>query len=193
LAAAGLFLFLIPSNCAAVHWRSLGNLVLYGGEKGGVPKMKGIIVFDTSHGNTRKIAEIISETLKESGTEGDLFYAKDVKKLSAKEYDFLILGSPTKFWTMTLAMRRFLGKVKRKEWANKPFAAFDTEDAENIERKRGSAGEKIAEKLTRKQMKQLLPVLKAVVLGWKGPLQEGEIERTKQYAREFATKLRQGS
>jgi menaquinone-dependent protoporphyrinogen IX oxidase len=154
--------------------------------------MKGIVVFDTSHGNTKKIAETISETLKDSGIAVDTFYVKDVKKLSAKEYDFLILGSPTKYWTMTLAMRRFLGKVKSKEWANKPFAAFDTEDPANIEKKRGSAAEKIADKLTHKQMKQQLPVLKAIVLGWTGPLQEGEIERTKGYARELAAKLKQG-
>jgi len=83
-----------------------------------------------------------------------------------------------------------LGKVKSKEWMNKPFAAFDTENPENIERKEGSAAEKIAEKLREKQMKQLLPVLKAVVLGMKGPLQEGEIERTKDYARELAIRLK---
>jgi len=82
--------------------------------------------------------------------------------------------------------------VKSKEWVNKPFAAFDTENPENIERKEGSAGEKIAAKLREKQMDQLLPVLKAVVLGWKGPLQEGEIERTKDYAREVALKLKRG-
>jgi len=39
-------------------------------------------------------------------------------------------------------------------------------------------------------MDQLLPVLKAVVLGRKGPLREGEIERTKEYARELAIKLK---
>jgi hypothetical protein len=73
---------------------------------------------------------------------------------------------------------------------NKPFAAFDTENPENIEREEGSAAEKIAEKLRERQMNQLLPVLKAVVLGWKGPLQEGEIERVKEYARELAIKLK---
>jgi menaquinone-dependent protoporphyrinogen IX oxidase len=160
--------------------------------KSGGLKMKGIVVFDTSHGNTKTIAETISETLKESGIAVDTFRVKDVKKLGTKEYDFLVIGSPTKYWTMTLAMRRFLGKVKSKEWVNKPFAAFDTEDPENIEKKRGSAAEKIAKKLTEKQMKQLLPVLKAVVLGWKGPLQEGEIERAKGYASELAAKLKQG-
>jgi menaquinone-dependent protoporphyrinogen IX oxidase len=159
--------------------------------KSGGLKMKGIVVYDTSYGNTKTIAETISETLKESGIAVDTFYVKDVKKLSAKDYDFLVLGSPTKFWTMSLTVKGFLGKVKSKEWVNKPFAAFDTEDPENIERKRGSAAEKIAEKLREKQMNQLLPVLKAVVLGWKGPLQEGEIERTKEYARELAIKLKQ--
>jgi menaquinone-dependent protoporphyrinogen IX oxidase len=154
--------------------------------------MKGIVVFDTSYGNTKRIAETISETLKESGIQVDVFYVKEVKKLSVKDYDFLVLGSPTKFGTMSFAIRFFLGKVKREEWMNKPFAAFDTENPENIEREEGSAAEKIAEKLKEKQMNQLLPVLKAVVLGWKGPLQEGEIERVKEYAGELAVILKKG-
>jgi len=152
--------------------------------------MKGIVIFDTSYGNTRTIAETISESLKESGMEVDIFYVKDVKKLSAKDYDFLVLGSPTKFGTMSFTVKGFLGKVKNKEWMNRPFAAFDTENPENIERNEGSAAEKIAEKLKEKQMNQLLPVLKAVVLGWKGPLQEGEIERAKEYTRKLATELK---
>jgi menaquinone-dependent protoporphyrinogen IX oxidase len=159
--------------------------------------MKGIVVYDTSYGNTKKIAEIIVETLKESGIEVDLFYVKDVKKLSAKDYDFIVLGSPTKFGTMSFAVRGFLGKVKSEEWMNKPFAAFDTENPENIERasaenKKWSAAEKIAEKLKDKRMNQLLPVLKAVVFGQKGPLKEGEIERAKDYASELAVILKIG-
>ena len=152
--------------------------------------MKGIVVFDTSYGNTKTIAETISETLKESGIEVDAFYVKDIKKLSARDYNFLVLGSPTKFGTMSFTVKGFLGKVKSEEWMNKPFAAFDTENPENIERKEGSAAEKIAERLRANQMNQLLPVLKAVVLGWKGPLQEGEIERAKEYARRLATELK---
>ena len=153
--------------------------------------MKGIVVYDTSYGNTKKIAETIAETLRESGIEVDLFDVKDVKKLSAKDYDFLVLGSPTRFGTMSFAIRGFLGKVKSEEWMGKPFAAFDTENPENIERKEGSAAEKIAQKLRDKQMNQLLPVLKAVVLGRKGPLQEGEIERARDYAMELAIKLKE--
>ena len=153
--------------------------------------MKGIVVYDTSYGNTKTIAETIVETLKGSGIEVDLFDVKNVKKLSAKDYNFLVLGSPTRFGTMSFAIRGFLGKVKSEEWVNKPFAAFDTENPENMERKEYSAAEKIAAKLIDKKMNQLLPVLKAAVFGQKGPLKEGEIERTKEYARELAIKLKE--
>lgn len=153
--------------------------------------MKGIVVFDTSYGNTKTIAGTIAETLKESGIEVDLFKVKDVKKLSARDNDFLVLGSPTRFGTMSFAIRGFLGKVRSEEWMNKPFAAFDTENPENVEKSQGSAAEKIAEKLAEKKMNQLLPVLKAEVFGMKGPLKEGEIERTREYAKTLAIKLKQ--
>jgi menaquinone-dependent protoporphyrinogen IX oxidase len=153
--------------------------------------MKGIVVYDTSYGNTKTIAETIAETLKGSGIEVDLFDVKNVKKLNAEDYNFLVLGSPTRFGTMSFAIRGFLGKVKSEEWVNKPFTAFDTENPENMEKKEYSAAEKIAAKLIDKKMNQLLPVLKAAVIGQKGPLKEGEIERTKDYARELAIKLRE--
>jgi len=160
--------------------------------------MKGIVVYDTSYGNTKKIAETIAETLRESGIEVDLFDVKDVKRLSAKDYDFLALGSPTRFGTMSFAIRGFLGKVKTEEWMSKPFAAFDTENPENVEKalaekKEWSAAEKISEKLRDTKMKQVLPVLKSLVLGQKGPLKEGEIERTKGYARDLAVKLKENT
>lgn len=157
--------------------------------------MKGIVIYDTSSGNTKKIAETITETLREFGVENDLFYVKDVKKLSGKDYNFLVLGSPTKFGTMSFTVKSFLGKVKSEEWIKKSFAAFDTENPENVEKSRienknWSAAEKIAEQLKEKKMNQLLPVLKALVLGMKGPLVEGEIDRTKDYAKHIAAKLK---
>jgi menaquinone-dependent protoporphyrinogen IX oxidase len=165
--------------------------------KGEVRVMKGIVIYDTSYGNTKKIGETIAETLKESGIEADLYHAKDVKKLSGKDYDFFILGSPTKFGTMSFAVKFFLGKVKSEEWLGKPFAAFDTENPENVEKSRTenknwSAAEKIAEKLREKNMKQIGPVLKALVIGQKGPLVDGEVERAKEYTRELSAKFKEG-
>ena len=109
--------------------------------------MKGLVIYDSTYGNTRKIAETITETLKESGIGAELFNVKNVKKLNAKDYNFLVLGSPTRFGTMSFTIRFFLGKVKSEGWKNKPFAAFDTENPENMEKKEWSAAEKIAERL----------------------------------------------
>jgi menaquinone-dependent protoporphyrinogen IX oxidase len=160
--------------------------------------MKGIVIYDTSFGNTRKIAETIAATLNESGIDTDVFDIKNVKKLSGKEYDFLALGSPTRYGTMSFAVKFFLGKIKSEEWMNKRFIAFDTENPENVEKSRAenknwSAAEKIAEKLREKKMNQLLPVLKGLVQssGLKGPLVEGEIERAKNYAEKIAAKLKE--
>jgi len=155
--------------------------------------MKGIVIYDTTYGNTKKIGETIAETLKQSGIEVDLFYVKDVKKLN--DYDFLVLGSPTKFGTMSFAIKFFLGKIKSEDWMNKPFAAFDTENPENVEQSRlqnkeWSAAEKIAEKLREKKMTEMAPVLKALVIGQKGPIVEGEIVRTKEYANKLAGELK---
>jgi hypothetical protein len=93
------------------------------------------------------------------------------------------------------AMSSSARKVKSEKWMNKPFAAFDTENPENIEQSRiqnkeWSAAEKIAQKLKEKKMNQLMPVLKALVMGQKGPLMEGEIEKTKDYAKQLAAKLK---
>ena len=154
--------------------------------------MKGLIVYDTSYGNTRTIADLMVETLRESRVETDLFYVKDVRKLDGNDYDFLVIGSPTRFGTMSLTIRTFLGKVKSEEWLNKYFVAFDTENPENLGKNEGSAAEKIAGKLREKRMIELLPVLKALVIGMNGPLVAGEINRTRDYSMELARKLSEG-
>jgi len=151
--------------------------------------VKGIVVYDTTHGNTRSVAEALASTLREAGIEVDACHVKDVRRLNGSEYDLLVLGSPTRFGTMSLAVKFFLGKVKSDEWAGKPFAAFDTENPENMQKSEYSAGEKIAAKLRDKKLNQLAPVLKAAVHEMKGPLLEGELERTKAYAKELAALL----
>ncbi len=153
--------------------------------------MKGIVIFDTTYGNTRKIAETISGTLKESGIEVDAVYVKDVKKLSPLEYHFMVLGSPTRFGTMSFAVKGFLNKVNSEAWMNKPFVAFDTQTFQSIEKQEGCAADKIAEKLKDKHMKQLLPALKAIVSdNLRCSLKEGEIQRAKEYAERLAIELK---
>ncbi|HEV2226446.1 MAG TPA: flavodoxin domain-containing protein [Nitrososphaerales archaeon] len=155
-----------------------------------VENMRGIVVYDTSYGNTAQIAEIIADTLNDSGVKADLCRESDIKNPSAKDYEFVIVGSPTRFGTMSFAIRGFLGRLKGDQWIGKPFTAFDTENPENAEKKQGSAAEKIAQKLLEKKMTQLSPVLKSLVIGMRGPLVEGEVERTRTYAKSLAVGLK---
>jgi flavodoxin len=151
--------------------------------------MKGIVIYDTSYGNTKTVAETITETLNESGLEVHLSHVRDVKELHAKDYDFLVLGSPTRMLNMSFTVSHSISrKIKGEEWKNKLFASFDTEMPSAIEKGGASAAEKIAEKLSEKGLKQVLPVLKTAVLGIKGSLKEGEIENSKKYAKELASK-----
>jgi len=153
--------------------------------------VKGIIIYDTSYGHNKIIAETIAETLKKSGLEVDLFYVKDVKELHAKDYDFLVLGSPTRMSRMSFTMSRFIDtKIKREEWKDKLFAAFGTNLVQSIEKGGPSAAEQIAKKLSEKGLKQVLPVLRPAVLGAEGPLKEGEVEKAREYAEELASKLK---
>jgi menaquinone-dependent protoporphyrinogen IX oxidase len=153
--------------------------------------VKGFVVFDTSYDNTRAIAAAIAESLRQWGIEADAAYVKDLKKVSAAENDFLVIGSPTRFGTASFAVKRFLSRLSEEEWHGKPFAAFDTELAQNIENAEGSAGERIASSLKEKRMVQLLPVLKSVVLATRGySLREGEIARARQFAETLASALR---
>lgn len=150
---------------------------------------KGIVVYDTSYGNTRKIAEVLAGSLREKGHEVDLFY---VKELAPSQYDFLILGSPTRMNTMSFTMKSFIkNKFKEKGWMDKPFATFDTEGVDVIERNGPSAAEKMKDLLIQRGLKPLLPVLKTGVLGIKGPLKEVEVERTQKYADELNEKLKE--
>lgn len=48
--------------------------------------MKGFIVYDTSHGNNKIVAEAVAETLKGEGFEVETCYVKEAKKLEAKDY-----------------------------------------------------------------------------------------------------------
>jgi ribosomal protein L18 len=93
---------------------------------------------------------------------------------------------------MSFTVRRFIGgKINGEEWRGKPFESFDTEMQGNIEKSGASAAEKIAQKLSEKGLKQVVPVLKIGVLGTKGPLKEGKIENAKKFARELASKLKE--
>ncbi|MDH5362629.1 MAG: flavodoxin domain-containing protein, partial [Aigarchaeota archaeon] len=65
--------------------------------------LKGVVLYDTTYGNTQRVAEAIADALSERGHEVGLYHIKEAGRLSAEGYDFVVIGSPTKMNTMGFA------------------------------------------------------------------------------------------
>ncbi len=67
-----------------------------------------IIVYYSQGGNTKKMAEIIKESVAKAGVEAVLKEVKDVKAQDLLEYDGIIVGSPTYYGTMSWQIKKLL-------------------------------------------------------------------------------------
>jgi len=146
--------------------------------------MKGVIVYDSKYGNTKIIAEELREGLSGSGHEVDLVQAKKSFKLGAGDYEFIVLGAPTHIGRTSRNSRNFLKKLPEDEWSGKRFAVFDTflksfSDKSPIET---NAAEQIDAAFNYLGLVRLVKPSEFEVLGTRGPLAEGELDKAKIFA-----------
>ena len=151
--------------------------------------MKVLIVYDTLHGNTEKIAKALKEGIA-SKHEVKLIKAAESKISDIKNIEMLMLGSPTHGGWYTEPIKNFLGAIPEKGLQNIKAAAFDTgstKENQNIFVKAligffGYASPRIAKVLNKKEANNIGSET-FFVLDMKGPLKDGEIERAKEWAR----------
>ena len=152
--------------------------------------MKVLIVYDTVSPMkmTAKVAETISEVLKEKGIEVDSFYVKDVDRQTVKNYDCLIAGSPTMAFRASSGIMQFLNSFSDMEFSGKLGAAFDTQLQSRFS---GNAAEGIRKKLEKLGYRMIAPPLVAYVAGKTNSMQlkEGELEKAENWAQEAAKAL----
>jgi len=146
-----------------------------------------LVIYDSVFGNTAKIAKAIGESIK----------APVKKVLEVNEADLaglkiLFVGSPTRAFNPTPAVRSFLKGLKMDSLTQLKAAAFDTrialEDIESgffrsVVKTLGYADKKIANWLTRKGAVLALESKGFIVKGSEGPLKDGELERAKTWAK----------
>lgn len=87
--------------------------------------MKTLVIYFSKFGNTRRIAEVVAETLAESGDAR----AIDVDQLTVPDLqkaDLVVMGSPTHYQNLPKAVRPIFQTLPRKILAGKSVAAFDT-------------------------------------------------------------------
>lgn len=138
--------------------------------------MKALIVYDSVHGNTEKIAQSIGEAIG-----GQVLLVGDVTSDGLKGFNLVIVGSPTHGGFPTEGIHGLLKAPLALEGAN--VAAFDTRTKTTVF---GYAAPKIARSLKRSGGNLLAPPEGFYVGGMQGPLLEGELERAADWAKGLA-------
>jgi flavodoxin len=145
--------------------------------------MNTLVIYDSTFGNTEKIAQAIAEVMAERGPARTLRVSK-VQSSDLEGIDLLMLGCPTHKRKPTDAVQAFLECVSRKSLSGISAAVFDT----RYRKPRlltGSAAGRLAKSLRKAGAALLTSPQSFFVLSREGPLEEGETERAATWAREI--------
>jgi flavodoxin len=155
--------------------------------------MKGLVVFDSVYGNTKRVAEAIAEQIKTDGHSADLLNlgeneAKDV------EADFIFVGSPTRMGRMTKKAKGFVEGLDKEYWKNRPIVSFDTVgplSGDDEKRKKWlelitkSAATRMQELARERGLSAHPEVLHIAVTGFKGPLAPDALDMARRFTHRF--------
>ena len=144
--------------------------------------METLIVFDSTHGNTEKIAKAIYDAIT---GEVKVIRASIANPAGLEAIDLLIVGSPTNGGRPTPATQKFLEGLAESSIKGKKVAAFDTRFSKRWVKVFGFAADRISEDLKAKGGVIVSSPEGFFVKGTKGPLKEGEIERAAEWAKEI--------
>jgi flavodoxin len=156
--------------------------------------MKGIVAVDSVFGNTMRVGEAIADELRKSGHEVEVVdLGKKVPR--GAEADFTFIGSPTRNGRMTGRAKKFLKRLRKDYWSTRPVAIFDTVmHLPDNERQRrhmvkwteNGAAPRLKALAEERGLKVHPEIFRAEVTGLKGPLAPGSLDRSREFARQFA-------
>lgn len=154
--------------------------------------MKTLIVYDSVFGNTEQIALAVADALESKGDVQTL-RVSDAKPEHLDGLEWLMVGSPTRGFRPTEAITKFLNEISTRSLKGVKVAAFDTRISvakvksrflSTMVRLFGYAAPPIAKKLQRKGGTLVIPPEGFIVKDTEGPLEEGELERAAQWAKQ---------
>jgi flavodoxin len=147
--------------------------------------MKALVLFDTKHGNTEKIAQAITAGLIE-GQIGSV-ECRALSQSGEEDFrgkDLWVLGTPTHYGTVPFRYSALLKNALKEELPGVKTAIFDTRMKDFPK----GAAVKIRKILVKKG-KPILAEASFVVEGMRGPLAEGEEERARLFGKQIAESL----
>ena len=163
--------------------------------------MKGIIAYDSIHGNTKQVAEAIADEIRKAGHEVEVLFLKE-SKASIGQGDFLFIGSPTRASRMTGEVKAFIESLNVEYWKNKPIISFDTigpfsKDAEKRKKwldlaDEGSknAASRMRDLCSQRGLRDCSKVFHIAVVGFLGPLAPDALDMARGYARKFLVTMK---
>jgi flavodoxin len=146
--------------------------------------MKVLVLYDSTYGNTEKIAQAIEQEVERHDT-GKLLSTDDVSLSEIRSADLILVGSPTQGGAPTQRMQQFLEGLPQNALGGKLVAAFDTRFDVRMQklflrllmRLIGYASPRISARLQSKGGKLASDPIGFIVQDKAGPLKPGEIER----------------
>lgn len=145
--------------------------------------MNALLVYDSWYGNTRHIAEAISQGLASNVISID---AHDALGMPLHDFDIVIVGSPTHNSMPTPAIQSFLNKIGDGELKGVYITAFDTRLTHRWLWLIGFAGRRIVVSLRGRGGCVITSPAGFYVLSDEGPIRSGEIAKAKRWAQSIA-------
>lgn len=134
--------------------------------------MKALVLYDSTYGNTKEVAEAIAKQLNTNAV-----HVEKVSDKSLKETDLLIVGAPIIGWRPSEKMGVFLANLPVLDGIR--AAAFDTRMDVWYS---GDAVKKMAKKLSDAKA-VVVGTEKFIVKDKEGPLAEGELKKAEKWAK----------
>jgi len=155
--------------------------------------MKALIVYDSFFGNTEKIAMAVGKAFG-NAKDVTVYRVGDVKPEMLDGIDYLIVGSPTRAFSPSPAIKTFLKGIPSKQLDGVKVAAFDTRIAMTdkipgilrfLVKFFGYADKPILDGLKKKGGQEAVAPERFFVLDSEGPLAEGELERAAEWVKQI--------
>jgi flavodoxin len=155
--------------------------------------MKALVIYDSFFGNTEKVAKAIGSALGDP--KGVIACRVDeANRDLLKGLDLLIVGSPTRAFSPSPAIKTFIKSIPGKSLEGVKVTAFDTRM--KIDEKTpgilrffagifGYADKPILGSLVKKGGNEAVPSEGFFVVGSEGPLADGELERAAEWAKKI--------
>jgi len=149
--------------------------------------VKALVLYDSEFGNTGQVARAIADVLGGFGEAQAASIRGIVPSLA--DVGLLVVSCPTWKTRPSTPMRDFLKSLPRGALRGIAVASFDTEYRRTPRFFKLAAARDVAGGLKRRGGNLIVPAERFFVLERQGPLEDGELDRAANWARQIAARL----